>query len=120
MHSSSDYYDEQIECFRPYLIKFLLASNNAFDRVSVSCNFSLFAPRVRWLDWDINRLESLDSNRAALIALEHGRTVMVEASGRTGYSRHPEDIMPIKNTQNLLHKWQFLKVKGPKSSQVSG
>lgn len=43
---------------------------------------------------------------------------MIEASGRSGYSRYPEDMMPIKSSTSLLHKWQFLWVRGPKSSQV--
>jgi hypothetical protein len=63
-------------------------------------------------------LECVDANRAALTALEHGRTVMLEASGRSGFPRLPEDSMPLKLSLGLMHKWSFIWANGPKSSQV--
>ena len=68
------------------------------------------------LEKSYNMLDYLDGNRAALIALEHGRTVMLEA--RSGFPRMPEDTMPLKLNVNYMHKWQYLWGRGSQSSQV--
>lgn len=72
----------------------------------------------RWNEFSFNVLECVDANRAALTALEHGRSVMLEASGRPGYPRLPEETLMLKQNLGLMHKWAFRCARGPKSSQV--
>ncbi|ODN04072.1 Mediator of RNA polymerase II transcription subunit 13 [Orchesella cincta] len=106
-----------VDTIPPYLLEMLKEQCILLFGSSTASRFTGEVINNGWSDWQINYLENLDANRAALIALEHGRSIMIEASGRSGYSRLPEDMIPIKNSVNLLHKWQFLWVRGPKSSQ---
>ncbi|CAG7730040.1 unnamed protein product [Allacma fusca] len=98
--------------------QFLLEMLREQCLLSFNSSASRFSGEVinhRFMERMYNYLDYLDGNRAALTALEHGRTVMLEA--RSGFPRMPEDTMPLKANIHYIHKWPYLWGHGPQSSQ---